>query len=192
MAKLLPPVSLLHEFHYPTTENLSWVFNGDANGVFYRIGTNFGAMAWANPQSNGLVVTGLGPILGGTFAAITNQAADDNYTGNNPGSYYIFDLGPSRYLSLTDWTYRARDINFSSLPTAIKLQGSNTNNGIDWADLDDQTGITFVATNEWKHYTISPSANYRYFKLLQTAQTTDANDYFTIGEAEIYGDFTHE
>lgn len=173
----------------PLSHACTYVSDGDTNGAFYFIGTAYASMAWANPQSNGLTVLNNGGMLGGSLSNITNRAADDNYGGDNPNSYYTFQLGTGRSLSLTDWSYRSRAVNFSSLPTAMKIQGSNTGNGIDWADINAQTGITFSGVSEYKLYTLSASSAYKHFRLIQTAATTDANNFFTIGELELYGTF---
>lgn len=177
----------------PTTETRTWTMNGDDQGVFYRIGTTFGTVAWTNPHTSGAIVVGessYGGVPSETVEQIVaHDATSDVYTDNIPNSYFTFDLGVGRTLQVTDWTYQSRFPQATqSTPTAMDLEGSN--NGVTWTPIDSRTGIAFTIAADWRHYTTT-SAAFRYFRLIQTAQTATSNDYFTIGEFELYGVLTY-
>lgn len=166
-----------------SSDSLVYVSDGDTNGVFYRIGTNFGAMAWSNPQTSGAIVIGGGSLLSGTLDAIVDRAPSDTYTNNFPNEHYDFDLGAGRTLALTDWAYRSRSGVTSSTPTQMTLSGSN--DGITWTPIG-VANLTVSTTDEWFLFS-DTSSPYRYFQLMQTATNSSGGDHFTIGEFELYG-----
>lgn len=177
-----------------TEESLVWVSNGDDNGVFHRIGTNFGAQAWSNPHTAGrIVVSGSsdGSGVGSEpIANIVDRSGSDVFTDNIPNSFFVFDLGFGRALELTDWTYQSRDTQATqSTPVAMDLEGSNDN--LNWTPIDSQTGISITSMAEWLHFSVAPTIGFRYFRLKQTAANFTGTHFFTIGEFEIYGDLTY-
>lgn len=179
------PPSSPHTFTY--------VSDGDANGVFYFLGTGLGTTSWSNPQGSGalvITVNGSTTMGFGSLASIVNRATDDNSSPNATNSFFTFDLGAGHSLQLVTWSYRSRDGFTSSTPTGIEIYGSNDNSS--FTLLDSQTSLSFTSFNEWMTWSISPSAGYRYLKLKQIDPNNSggANNFFTIGEFEIYGAFT--
>lgn len=175
----------------PTATPLAYVSDGDTNGVFHFLGTALGTTSWSNPQTSGALVITVngGTSMGfGSLAAIVNLTADDNSSPNSANSFFVFDLGPGHSLELDTWSYRSRDGFTSSTPTGMEVYGSN--DGSTYFLLDSATGQNFVSFNQWFTQALSPSVAYRYIKLKQIdPNNSGANNFFTIGEFEIYGLF---
>lgn len=169
---------------------LTYVSDGDANGVFNWIGTRDGSTTWSDPQSGirPLVVTASG-VLGGSeeqVVALSDRVAGHFYTTNVANSYVVFDLGAGRALVLNAYTYRSRSGFNGDHPTAWKLEGSN--NGTSWTLIDTQS-VSFSSTDQWLTTPVAGQVTaYRYFKWTSTGLTTpNSNNYFVFGEAELYG-----
>jgi hypothetical protein len=73
----------------------------------------------------------------------------------------------------------------------MEVYGSN--DGSSYTLLDSATGLTFGSFGQWFTQALgSPSAGYRYIKLKQIdPNNSGVNNFFTIGEFEIYGTFTY-
>jgi hypothetical protein len=171
-----------------TTYTGTWVSNGDANGIFYFAGQNWNTGGtWTNPHTAGRINVTASSLLSGTVDLIVDRATSDTYTTNAANSYYVFNLGANKSLALTDWTYRSRSGVTTSTPTAMSLEGSNDNST--WTAIDSHT-LSVTSAGQWFHWSAT-SAGYRYFRLKQTAVTSSGDNYFTIGEFELYGTLTY-
>lgn len=175
------------------TYNAVYGTDGDANGVFYRIGTRDGTASWSNPQAGArpLVVTASG-VLGGSeeqVVALSDRVAGHFYTTNVANSYVQFDLGVGRALVLDAYTYRSRTGFNGDHPTAWKIEGSN--DGSSWTLIDTQT-VSITTTDQWLTTAVAGQVTaYRYFRWTLTAPSTGSNNYFVLGEAELYGTLTY-
>jgi len=185
---------------------LNWVSNGDSNGVFYYIGTDFGINSWSNPQATGQILAAAYPnTTSGTVSKWTNRNPEYEYVGGGGGTNWIaFDLGnDNRQLLLKEYTFQ----NYSSADRYArnwKIQGTNSvaswNSagiiGASWTDLDTRVNDTTMGGGAyaWAHYTIaSPGSNrYRFFRILQTGGDSLGGNYICTNEIELYGDFQHE
>ena len=75
---------------------------GDANGVLYAIGSNFGG-TWSNPHTAGKVTVTRSSTQAGNNSDIVNRAADYNTTDNNAGEWVAVDIGLGRTLEMWDY-----------------------------------------------------------------------------------------
>lgn len=182
----------------PTATPLVYVSDGDTNGVFHFIGTNYGAGGWANPHTAGRCTIGAfnssnaADLGAGTLAGTVNlDDTDEQRTNNAAGSYWRVDFGPSNSLAPVTYSFKARPCGSgdASNISQWKLQGSA--NGSSWTDLDSRTGITYSTDCEWKTYTVTGAASYRYLRILHQANVTGANNFFFLTEWEFYGTFTY-
>ncbi len=164
---------------------LTYVSDGDSNGVFYFIGSKFGSQAWANPQTAGNISVTASNLAGGTVAAIVDRAVSDVFDNNNlSGPWFVFDLGVGKSLIPNKASFRAWTGSGLFYDSPLDLQGSN--DGGTWTAL--VTGQTTAGTsNAWTSFTVTGSTAYRYFRLIRTGVT----NYFSIGEFELYGAFTY-
>jgi hypothetical protein len=129
-AAFLPPGAL--------TASLFYVSDGDANGVFYFAGTNYGAVSWTNPFTAArLGITSLDNTGGDLKQSLVDRVAS-SYSTSTGG--IVFDLGVGKALLPTSYSYRYRNDVTTFSPTAWKVQGSNDNSA--WTDLDTVTGQT--------------------------------------------------
>lgn len=175
-------------------DTLTYASDGDTNGAFYFIGTNFTLAGWVDPTTNGLVVTSnTSPQFGTALVNVVNRtygavAVTDGLILNTPSASITFDLGANRTLELTDWSYQSRGDDVTALPTEMTLEGSN--NGSTWFAVDLQTGLTPAGAGDWLLFTLgAPSTAYRYFRVTQSALNSDGNNFFTANEFEFYGEF---
>lgn len=172
------------------TAVLTYVSNGDSNGVFYFIGTAYLSLAWTNPQSlgsNPVIATPSNTIASSDpIAALTDRAASTVYMNPTVGSYYKFDLGAGRALIVNAYLHRTRNVFDGDHPTAWTIEGSNDNSN--WTLIDTQSGMTITGLSTWTLKTVvGQTIGYRYLRWTQTALNSSGNNYFTPGEMEFYG-----
>jgi hypothetical protein len=163
-----------------------YVSDGDANGIFYALGTLSGD--FTNPAEDGVVVASESGIL-----TPWNPPPHATYLTDRDSSVNIFHTpGPAvgwvlwdfigRRVKVREYTVRSRWDSNTLHPTAWQLQGSN--DGATWDVLDDGAP-GFTTTDQWRHFTCDsvPTDPYRYVRLIDY---TDS--YLVLGEVELYGD----
>jgi hypothetical protein len=165
-----------------------YVSNGDANGIFYALGT-LGGGSFQNPVRSG------GPVVATPASTLTpwNPPPTPDYLTDRDSTVNIFHTaGPAvgwvlwdfvgRRVKLRDYTVRSRWDSNSLHPTAFQLQGSN--DGSSWDVLDDGAP-GFTTVDQWRHFTCDsvPTDPYRYVRLIDYADS-----YLVLGEVELYGD----
>jgi len=186
----------------PTTVSRSYVSNGDANGVFYFLGTGLGANVWANPQTSAQIVAVRSTDGAGTVADIFDRTTNATYTnGGALGDFIFVDLGANR--SLVPNYYSLRNYNQANREMRTwKLQGTNSVagtsvaqiNAATWTDLDVRSNDTTMSgANAWANYTPNQSNTtaFRYLRILQTGNDATGNPYICVAEWELYGTFTY-
>ncbi len=110
----------------------------------------------------------------GTFIDVRNSVEGTN----GKGGYIVFDLGEGKALTLDKVAMAAREDQVGRLKGAV-IQGSNTNDGLDW------TTITADAVGKlgWQNVAVTDNVNaYRYLKLYNWN-----NWYGNIAELRVYG-----
>jgi hypothetical protein len=169
-------------------------FDGDTNGIFYLLGTNFRTGTWVNPATVGRLPITFNPgVNGGVGSADARELVDRtttriDLTNTSATPYFIFDLGYGRALLMNKFSYRWRaDGDVAFVPKSWTVAGSN--DATNWTTLLTVTNATPVSGG-WKTDTVPAFASYRYFRFQQTA-TANASQFFTAGEVEIYGLFTY-
>lgn len=178
--------TLLSAFHVTT---YTYSSDGDSNGVFTGIGTLFGGQSWTNPATAGYITITASNLASGSLASLVNHDASDTFDNPMTNNWFTFDLGATRRLRVSKWSFRMRSSGGNN-PTAIDLQGSN--DSTNWTTIDSQTGLTSTA-NTWNSFTVTgQTVKYRYFRLLRQGTDDGGNNYFTAGEFELYGDLAHE
>lgn len=70
----------------------------DKNGVFYWLGTGGGQHEWRNPGEAGIVTVMRSSGTYGHASDAVGRSVVDCHTGNEPGSWWYFDLGCGRAL----------------------------------------------------------------------------------------------
>ncbi len=178
----------------------TYVSNGDANGVIYAIGTNFGAEGFSNPHTTGRIVAVRSSNGLGTAADLTDRATNDTFSNDVANSWIAVDLGVTRTLVLTKYTLRNR----TTADRAIrnwKMQGTNTSasnsvadiEAATWTDIDTRINDTSMAAtaDQFATYTVTGTpAAYRYLRFLQNGTNSGADNYLTMAEIEFYGTLT--
>lgn len=185
----------------PVTENLEYVSDGDNNGVFHRMGTNFGVGGWVNPYTAGrLGITSVDNGAGDHKASIVDQVTSD-YSADSAAPHIVFDLGSSRSLVIDGYSYRYRSGFNTFCPVAWTVEGSN--DGSDWTHVvDTVTGEaptpdpTFdsgdPSTHKWVSRAIAGEVTaYRYWRFSMTGNNNSGTTHLSIGEFELYGAFSY-
>lgn len=161
--------------------------DGDANGVFYALGTNFGAVSWGNPILAGrLAVSMLPGWLQGYPADLTDRTSSSavSSTLDNTNNAIKFDLGVYRALILKKYSLRNRNDVNATIATNVTVSGSNDDSS--WTSL--VTTAHVAGTSVWNSITVTPAEPFRFIRFHSNANNSN-NGYMTAGEIELYGTF---
>eukprot|EP01083_Nonionella_stella_P110673 324051_1 len=82
----IPNQKLLFKTHFKYESDF------DENGIFYAIGTDFGAQTYANPAQSGLVDVVSSEMYKGESYSFIGRGNVQAYTTNNKGSFFYVDL----------------------------------------------------------------------------------------------------
>jgi hypothetical protein len=174
--------------------NLTWVSDGDTNGLIYYLGTLEGA--FSTPVPGGAGTTKTGPNLeivvnsaGATYPVSAmvdrttgNQWLPDGTSGGSMQAFAQFDL-MSRKLTPNKVTIKSGSL-FSDLMTAFAIDGSN--DGTTWDTLLTSS-IGHDAADQWRRWDITATTAYRYLRWRATALDIHGYNSTNIGEIEFYG-----
>jgi hypothetical protein len=184
-------------------DTLARAFDGDTNGLFYWLGTNRGAQAWANPAgAGGPVVVSVsssnpydfnGPwVVPSEVTGRNGRGAHEEWASTQtPGQWIKWDLGAAHRMEVSQYALqRYADFSPTQQVAHWKLQGSNNN--VDWTDLDSQDVAAQDAADAWRTFALAtpvPGAGvgWRYLRLLSTGPNTGGADQFVLSEIEFYG-----
>jgi hypothetical protein len=168
------------------SEQLIWTANGDTNGLFYRLGTKRGSVAWANPVGGSGWVSGTASSNQGNLPVATDRDYNTSSyyaSADGVGQWIRWDLGPGRQIALNRYTLLGSAM-YRELAN-WKLQGSNDD--VDYTDLDVRVNDA-VPLGGWKNMPIAPPGKWRYLRIITTGQNGQgAYAYFYLVEAEFYG-----
>jgi hypothetical protein len=188
-----------------STDTLAYVSDGDANGVFHLLGTNFGAVAWENPITAGRLVGFFNHHGGGAEAdaySDRTNAGTPPYTSNAAGTHVLFDFGAEHSLVVDKYSVQLAGAPERAIRN-FTLKGSNdvaTNDdaGIaaaTWENIDVRVADTTMPTSAdaWGTYVANQSnlSDYRWLLLTHDGLNAAGDNYFNLGELEFYGAFTH-
>lgn len=172
-----------------TTKQLTYVSNGDANGVCYWLGTNYGQQPWTNPHEAGRLTVSMSSFYSSGYnhphTLVSRSVEDKSATSNIPNSWMALDLGSNNKLICNYYSLQG-DGSGSEHPRNWKLQGSNDQNT--WSDLDTQTNNSAISGSSWFSGSVSTTDEaYRYFRILQTGTNDIGNYVLSFTEWEFYG-----
>lgn len=167
---------------------LTYASNGDANGVCYYAGTNYGTQAWTNPHTASKVAISMDAIISGSIQSLVDQQPSNIYNNAAVNGFAQIDLGANHALAVNYYSIRNGNRGFNT-PRNWKLQGSNNNT--DWTDLKVHNNDTTIATsaNSWGSWAVANTTFYRYLRILVTGNNSNSNMYLELGELEFYGTF---
>lgn len=171
-----------------TAKTLTYASDGDANGVCYWIGTNYGVEGWTNPHVSGRLICSLSSSFDGNDPPgnlVDRQNNQRPATQNAPNSWMMLDLGANK-LICKYYSLKGRDAAADHL-RSWRLQASNDNNS--WLDLDTQTNNATINQNTWFSTGVNSTTAYKYFRVLQTAANNGGTNIMSLGEWEFYGEF---
>lgn len=181
----------------PIISTLNFISNGDANGVAYLLGTNFGAVAWTNPHTAGRLTVVTSPPDGGANPALVVDRANNDFNTTNVALSFIgVDVGFGRTLRVNAYSIRNRASFSTDSIRNWKLQGANMVagnteaqwNAATWTDLDTHVAdATISAAAQWGTFTLALTAGYRYLRVLQTGLNSSGGNHLCFGEFEFYG-----
>jgi hypothetical protein len=186
-----------------TTDPRTFVSSGDANGVFYFLGTGFGQNVWANPStSSQIVAVRSSNWTSSTVNQVFDRSATSTSSGNVANSWIFVDLGVSRSLIPDRYSLRHYSEGDWEKIRNWKLQGTNSVAGTSnaqieaatWTDLDvraNDTTINGVAA--WGDFVPNQSNTtaFRYLRIIQTGLNSSGANFLAITEWEVYGTFTY-
>jgi E3 ubiquitin-protein ligase HECTD1 len=178
---------------------LTYVSDGDTNGLFYWLGTNLGTTAWSNPAGSSQLGLIASTSEFGTANMLSERAPSNFYTNNLPNQWIAWALDAARTISVDKYTLRNRNFDTNHLPRNWVLEGANTISNFDiaginaatWTAIDTKVNDATLTTID-QYYTIAPNgsnAAYRYIRLRQSGTNSNGANYFTVNELELYGVF---
>lgn len=181
----------------PSPQTLTYVSDGDTNGLAYFLGTFYGLLAWTNPHDAGRLTIGAfnssnAPDLGeGTLGGPVNRDdTDSNRTNNAPLSYWRLLLNSGQTIQVQTYSFRCRPAGQGTASNVADFTLQGSSDGSSWTDLDVRTGITYTDSEEWKTFTVMGAGPWRYIRILHQGNVTGANDFFFLTEWEFYGEFS--
>lgn len=167
--------------------------DADREGAFWWIGTSNGTGDYVNP------VNAPGSPVAATFSsqgsmtpitALTDRAtsgiSSQFFTNNAANSWVQWDLGTGYSLVLNEISLRQRDESGHHW-RGITIAGSN--DGSTWTDIQSITST--AGQNVIEDFAITSSTPYRYFRLTHTTGDSSGQNYFTLGEIELFGTLTY-
>jgi hypothetical protein len=173
--------------------NLNYSTDGDANGLFYYLGSNKRSRPWQNPYGDKIIIVASSTDYGSSVNFLTDRRESDYYSNTNPGNWLDIDLAPSKcklkckYYSLQNAYQSAnalRNWNF---------QGTN-NNGITWDTLDIQVNnpnLKTVPPYQWLSLPLAGTIAYSRFRLIVTGLSALNGYILALSEIELYGNLTY-
>lgn len=157
---------------------------GIINGVAKDITTG----AWSNPHTAGKIAVQTSTLSGGSYAVLVNRTMDEMYTSPVANSWMQIDFDPTginRRVKATDVSLRQRDTSNNNLFRSIRIDGSI--DGTNWTELKSVTsGITSTA-GQWTDFSGLTDMIARYIRVTQTNYDSSGNNYFCLGELEVFG-----
>ncbi|MCL6750063.1 hypothetical protein KBT16_03355 [Nostoc sp. CCCryo 231-06] len=166
---------------------LSFVSNGDANGLFYYLGRQKNTTAWSNPHGNGLTVSA-SAVDNGSVDQLCNRIGNDFWTPSVPNSWVSFYILSGK-LNCRHYSIKSRETHTDYYPRNWKLQGSNDNSN--WVDLDTQSNNAGLSSPaQWLSLPVTATNDYySYFRILNTGVSSSNYYHLCLGEVELYGSY---
>ena len=163
--------------------NLSFASDGDANGLFYYLGTGKRTKAWENPYNTGVLLSA-STIGAGSLSYLCDRQEGQFYTNNDTNGSITINVSPTK-LKCNYYSLRNRNASDYYL-RSWKLQGSNDN--ATWVDLDTQTNNTTLnSPSQWLSIPINSTTAFSFFRLLETGVDSMGYHFICLGEIELYG-----
>jgi hypothetical protein len=170
------------------TTALDFVSLGDANGIFYFLGTNGLSQAFSNPVPGVVAVSDSGvfspwnPTPTPVYLTDRDSTVNIFHSSADTPHWILWDFGTGAQVKIRDYTVKNRWDQGVYFPTRFILEGSH--DGAAWDLIDDST-VNYTLLDQWArpaldHPNLGP---YRYIRL------SDPGDpYLVLGEVEFYGD----
>jgi hypothetical protein len=174
---------------------LSYVSNGDINGLFYYLGTNALTTTYTNPIP-GTIPAAASTIEAGSLVNLADRIINEVYTNSVANSWFAFKLG-TWSISITRYTLRSRSVDNNHLPRNWVLEGTNAVSTFDvaglnaasWTTIDTRSGdATLTVANQY--YTLvanGSSTSFQYMRIRNTGLNSSSSNYLILGEIEFYG-----
>lgn len=155
-----------------------WQLFGEFNDYQDDITENGGILTASNSATDGTTLNNL----------IDNSETNEYYAGISStdfGSGIWFKYQSPNPAILTSYTLTSSNDNSNNDPKDWKLQGSNDD--VNWADIDTQTGVSFDSRCERKVFAVPATLPYKYFRLYVTAKKLSTVKGFQLAEWELFG-----
>lgn len=182
-------VILSADYTVNTTVSLTNDSNNRYGGAFFA-GTDYSNIPinWTNPHTSGKCLVTASTTWGGAQPGgqyIVDRAANETYlAGNN--QWIKFDFGAGYSITPVGYALRQRNTGYGVHAKTIQFAGSNNNS--DWTDIGSTNQMTNTM-DTWTDVTLTNTTAYRYVRWT-CIDSWSGDAYFTLGELEVFGDFT--
>lgn len=176
------------------SKQCTWSANGDANGLFYWLGTKYETRAFINPALAAICNASSNNILTNdvtnAFNA-TGRSSSYYSSATNATSFWQVDLGETGLLKLNRYAIQSRQDALLNTPRNWILEGSNA--GDFWTQLDSKANNAETnAIGQWASWGITTNRFFRFFRIRLAGTNNSGNNVLAFSEVEFYGDFTKD
>lgn len=171
-------------------------YDGKTNHSFNGIIHHLTEEAGGNVDEKGIVKVTSSSTNGNNLSKYAVDLDDNQHyfqSHHQPDSWLKYDF-KKRKIRPTHYSIRTRHDwgNCSCHPKNWVIEGSNTNNGVDWKILDTRSEVTCLDDKNAVHtFEIQPplpkNECYRFLRIRQTGFNTGDNFYFTLSALEFFG-----
>lgn len=170
--------------------DLNYLSSGDANGLFYWLGTNGKTTVFSNPHTDGKLFISASSVGAGTVAQLCDRQDSQFFTDSVNGSWIKITLPVGKNLKLNYYSIKTRNQSSGYHPKNWKLQGSNDDST--WIDLDNQVNNTTLTNNsQWLSLPVNTNTAYRHWRILVTGFNSSNFYHLVLGEVEFYGQLNY-
>ena len=172
---------------------IHYLKNAEGHGVFYALGTNFGATTWKNPgktqalSTMRIIATRSSNYQGDATDLLENRGKKASGTEDEPNSWWCVDLTEKYALYPTHYTLR----HAPSLPIIRNWRLEGSLDKSDWKTLK-------AHKDDRRLYDLSPYHTvtwslegkfmaFQYFRILQTGKNSKRNSHLFLSGMELYG-----
>ena len=189
----------------PKKQVLTYESENDLKGVFFFIGTKGYTCTYINPSLINEVSVYASSIGNGNACDLVGRNVINLRTKNEPNSYFVIDLGKSRYLCPTSYSIRNRN---SSTQVMVNWVLEGSNDMIDFEVIDQRNfGVQGAYKynvekireklslpgniSNWKiaqDIKDKYSLGFKYFRIRQIGKNLSGSNILSLSGLELYGD----
>lgn len=172
----------------PSGTVLTYQSDGDVNGLFYLMGTNYGGTSWNLENVRFLIELNSLTSIGYDGYGVFSRGDNEWVSNSSPsGQWFTVNL-ETKKIKLSKYSMKSGSEQGSLLRNWV-LEGSSDNST--WTVLKNHVNdVSYSNAFEWKTFDVNASQSYQHFRLLMTGTHSGGANRMRIGQLEFYGILT--